>query len=100
MAAGLPDRHDPAGAVVTGRGGDSCCIRSLNRPERLLWARGLSAGALLVMHAYWPILCRVSGLRFNRARYDADTAMTAFAAGLKDAMGLDSIRDDLATVVH
>ena len=24
-----------AGAVVTGRGGDSCCLRSLNRPERL-----------------------------------------------------------------
>ena len=38
--------------------------------------------------------------RFNRARYDADAALTAFAAGLKDAVDLDSIRDDLATVVH
>ena len=38
--------------------------------------------------------------RFNRARYDADAARTAFAAGLEDAVDLDSIRDDLATVVH
>ena len=38
--------------------------------------------------------------RFNRARYDADAALTAFAAGLKDAVELDSIRDDLAAVVH
>ncbi len=32
--------------------------------------------------------------------YDADAALAAFAAGLKDAVDLDSIRDDLATVVH
>jgi hypothetical protein len=38
--------------------------------------------------------------RFNRARYDADVALAAFAAGLKDAVDLDSIRDDLATVVR
>ena len=40
------------------------------------------------------------GRRFNRARYDAHVALTAFAAGLKDAVDPDSIRDDLATVVH
>jgi hypothetical protein len=43
---------------------------------------------------------RASGPRFNGAWYDADAALTAFAAGLKDAVDLDSIRDDLATVVH
>jgi hypothetical protein len=37
--------------------------------------------------------------RFNRARYDADQTVTAFAARLKDAVDLDSVRDDLATVV-
>jgi hypothetical protein len=36
----------------------------------------------------------------QRAWYDADAALTAFAAGFKDAVDLDSIRDDLATVVH
>jgi len=38
--------------------------------------------------------------RFNRARYDADQAVTAFAARLKDAVDLDSVRDDLAGVVQ
>ena len=37
--------------------------------------------------------------RFNRARYDADQTVTAFAARLKDAVDLDSVRDDLAAVV-
>jgi hypothetical protein len=38
--------------------------------------------------------------RFNRARYDADQTVAAFAARLKDAVDLDSIRDDLAGTVH
>jgi hypothetical protein len=37
--------------------------------------------------------------RFNRARYDADKTVAAFAARLKDAVDLDSVRDDLAGVV-
>jgi hypothetical protein len=38
--------------------------------------------------------------RFNRARYDAETTVAAFAARLKDAVDLDTVRDDLADVVH
>jgi hypothetical protein len=38
--------------------------------------------------------------RFNRVRYDADQTVTAFAARLKDAVDLDSVRDDLAGVVE
>jgi len=38
--------------------------------------------------------------RFNRARYDADLTVAAFAAGLKDAVDLDSVRDDLAGAVQ
>ena len=38
--------------------------------------------------------------RFNRARYDADQTVAAFAARLKDEVDLDSVRDDLARVVH
>jgi hypothetical protein len=38
--------------------------------------------------------------RFNRARYDADQTVAAFAARLKDAVDLDSASDDLATVVQ
>jgi hypothetical protein len=43
---------------------------------------------------------RVVDRRFNRARYDADQMVAAFAARLKDAMDLDSVRDDLAGVVQ
>jgi hypothetical protein len=38
--------------------------------------------------------------RFNRARYDADQTVVAFAARLKDATDLDSVRVDLTGVVH
>jgi hypothetical protein len=38
--------------------------------------------------------------RFNRARYDADQIVAAFAARLKDVVDLDSVRADLACVVQ
>ncbi len=38
--------------------------------------------------------------RFNRARYDADLMVAAFADRLKDAVDLDMIHGDLATVVQ
>jgi hypothetical protein len=38
--------------------------------------------------------------RFNRARYDADQTVAAFAARLKDAVDLDAVREDLARVVQ
>jgi hypothetical protein len=38
--------------------------------------------------------------RFNRARYDADKTVAAFAARLKDAVELDAVCDDLARAVH
>ena len=37
--------------------------------------------------------------RFNRARYDAERTVAAFAARLKDEVDLDSIRDDLVGTV-
>jgi hypothetical protein len=43
---------------------------------------------------------RVVDRRFNRASYDADQTVAAFAARLKDAVDLDSVRDDLAGVVQ
>jgi hypothetical protein len=38
--------------------------------------------------------------RFNRARYDAEQTVAAFAARLKDAVDLDFVRDDLAATVE
>jgi hypothetical protein len=43
---------------------------------------------------------RIVDRRFNRARYDAEVMVTAFALRLKDAVELDSVRDDLADVVQ
>jgi hypothetical protein len=50
-----------------------------------------------------PLRRRVQRLvdrRFNRARYDADQMVAVFAAQLKDAVDLDSVRDGLAAVVQ
>ena len=61
------------------------------------------AGATLAVAALFnPVRRRVQlrvDRRFNRARYDADQTVAAFAARLKDAVDLDSVRDDLAGVV-
>jgi hypothetical protein len=38
--------------------------------------------------------------RFNRARYDAEQTVAAFADRLKDAVDLNSVRDDPANAVQ
>jgi hypothetical protein len=61
------------------------------------------AGATLAAAALFsPLRRRVQRMvdrRFNRARYDADQTAAVFAARLKDAVDLDSVRDDLAEAV-
>ena len=63
----------------------------------------VAASTLAAAALFSPLRRRVQNAvdrRFNRARYDADQMVAAFAARLKDAVDLDSVQDDLAGVVH
>jgi hypothetical protein len=60
----------------------------------------VAASTLAAAALFNPLLQRAVDRRFNRARYDADQTVAAFSARLKDAVDLDAVRDDLASVVH
>jgi hypothetical protein len=63
----------------------------------------VAAATLAAAALFSPLRRRVQQVVdrwFNRARYNADQTVTAFAARLKSTVDLDSVRDDLAGVVH
>jgi hypothetical protein len=62
----------------------------------------VAAATLAAAALFSPLRRRVQlrvDRRFNRARYDADQMVAAFADRLKDTVDLASVRDDLAAVV-
>jgi hypothetical protein len=62
------------------------------------------AGSTLAAAALFnPLRRRVQRIvdrRFNRARYDADRTIAAFAGRLQDAVDIDAVRGDLAEIVQ
>jgi hypothetical protein len=70
---------------------------SLSTPVAVAFAT-LVAAALFSPLRRW--VQRAVDRRFNRARYDADKTVAAFAARLQDAVDVDAVQDDLAGVVQ
>lgn len=63
----------------------------------------VAASTLAAAAIFHPLRRRVQRAvdrRFNRARYDADKALAAFAAGLQEAAGLEDVRAGLLATVH
>jgi hypothetical protein len=62
----------------------------------------VAASTLIAFAVFQPLRRRVQSMvdhRFNRARYDADRTVDAFAERLRDEIDLASLNDDIAGVV-
>ena len=91
-------------AIVTGLlvGVYAGCVLLASRVLPFSSDVAVAISTLLAATLFNPVRRRVQHAvdrRFNRARYDAETTVTAFASRLQDATDLDSVRADLTGTV-
>jgi hypothetical protein len=64
---------------------------------------GVAASTLIAAVLFNPLrkrVQRVADRRFNRAHYDAEATVAAFAGRLRESVDLPSIQNELAAAVH
>jgi hypothetical protein len=91
-------------AVVTGSlvGVYVGCVALLTDVLPFDGSVGTAASVLVAVALFTPLRRRVQHAvdrRFNRARYDAEATMAAFASRLRDEIDLDAVRRDLIGAV-
>ena len=67
--------------------------------DKRAWAVAVACATLVAAALFNPLrrrVQRVGDRRFNRARYDADQTVAAFAARLKDAVDLETVQHAVA----
>jgi len=101
----FPDARTLAYAIVTGLlvGVYAGLVLLTTQIRPFSTPVAVAVSTLVAAALFNPLRQRVQQMvdrRFHRARYDADRTIAAFAVRLKDAVDLDSVRDDLTAVVH
>ena len=92
-------------AIVTGvlAGVNAGLVLLATQVFRVQAPVAVAAATLAAAALFSPVRYRVQrrvDRRFNRSRYDADQILAAFAARLKDAVDLDTVREDLTRAVQ
>jgi hypothetical protein len=90
-------------ALLAVFGGAILALQALLSPLTGGNTLAVAGSTLLVAALFQPLRRRVQGLvnrRFNRSRYDAQVAVDAFSARLRDEVDLEILQGSLLTIVE
>jgi len=90
------------GILLLAFGGAVLVLQTFLAPITGKGSVAVAASTLVVVALFQPLRRKVQtrvDRRFNRARYDADQTVTAFAGRLREEVDFDSLRGDITTTV-